>query len=52
MNISEVERLAREELDQEEFRARVEQRKAQLRAEPKRSIFQRIFPFKIKIERI
>ena len=49
-SIEEITRVAQEELAREQFRARVEEAKIRLRA--RKSIWQKIFPFKIKIERI
>ena len=49
-SIEEITRVAKEELAREQFRARVEEAKIRLRA--RKSIWQKIFPFKIKIERI
>ncbi len=46
---AEVARRAREELDAEHFKAAVEQKKQELRA--KRSLWDRLFPFTITIER-
>ena len=50
--IEAIEDLAQEELREEEFRRRVEERKEQLRRRAALPWYKRVFPFKIKIERI
>ena len=50
MDLKEIEKVALEELAREQFRARVEEAKDRLRN--RKSLIQKIFPFKIRIERI
>ena len=48
--IEAIEKLAKEELREEEFRRRVEERKEQLRRRAALPWYKRVFPFKIKIK--
>lgn len=49
---SNIERAARDELATEEFRERVEARKEILRAARGRPWWKRLFPYRIKLERL
>ena len=49
MDISQIKKTAQQELREEEFRRRVEAEKQKLRV--KRPFWERILPFKIRIER-
>ena len=49
IDISEVQKAAQAEIEQEEFRRRVDEMKQKLRE--KRPFWERILPFKIRIER-
>lgn len=52
MNVSEIVRQATSELEQEAFRTAVEVEKTRLRELRSRPWWQRLFPFKLKLERI
>lgn len=52
LNISEIEAQARKELDDADFRFKVEARKVALREARNRPWWKRLFPYRIKLERL
>ena len=50
LNLEEVVKKAREEINEEKFREQVDKHKAKILA--KKSLLSKIFPFRIKIERL
>jgi hypothetical protein len=52
MDASQIIEQARRELEEERYRQRVEETKNRLRAQAGRPWWQRVFPWRIRIERI
>ncbi len=52
IDVKEIEIAAKRELKDEEFRAAVVRRKQELRERSKLPWYKRVFPFRIKLERI
>jgi hypothetical protein len=52
ISVKDIEFIAKRELEDEEFREAVNKRKEELRARKNLPWYKKLFPFKIKIERI